>query len=175
MKSRALAIIALSAALLGTAAAHAQPAPAPNPLDVIPDKMPFDVPYGTPISLDRAQSVIDAAVAEAKKHEWKENVAVVDSGGSLVAFVRMDGAQLAGIAIAEHKARTAVTFRRETKIFETNVNSGLVYQLTLDGILASRGGIPLVEGGKMIGAIGVSGAIGSQDEVCAKAGAATIK
>jgi len=175
MKSRALAIVALSAALLGSAAAHAQTAPAPNPLDVIPDKMPFDVPYGTPISLDRAQSVIAAAVAEAKQRDWKENVAVVDSGGSLVAFVRMDGAQLAGIAIAEHKARTAVTFRRDTKLFETNVDNGLVYQLTLDGVIASRGGIPLVEGGKLIGAIGVSGATGSQDEVCAKAGAATIK
>lgn len=175
MKSCVLAIVVLSAALLGSAAAHAQTAPAPNPLDVIPDKMPFDVPYGTPIGLDRAQSVIAAAVAEAKKHDWKENVAVVDSGGNLVAFVRMDGAQLAGVAIAEHKARTAVIFRRETKIFETNVNSGLVYQLSLDGILASRGGIPLVEGGKMIGAIGVSGATGSQDEVCAKAGAATIR
>ena len=175
MKSRALAIVALSATLFGTTAAHAQPAPAPNPLDVIPDKMPFDVPYGTPISLDRAQSVIAAAVAEAKQRDWKENVAVVDSGGSLVAFVRMDGAQLAGIAIAEHKARTAATFRRDTKLFETNVDNGLVYQLTLDGVMASRGGIPLVEGGKLIGAIGVSGATGSQDEVCAKAGAATIK
>jgi glc operon protein GlcG len=175
MKSRALAIVVLSVALLGSAAAHAQTASAPNPLDVIPDKMPFDVPYGTPIGLDRAQSTIAAAVAEAKQHDWKENVAVVDSGGNLVAFVRMDGAQLAGIAIAEHKARTAVTFRRDTKLFETNVDSGLVYQLTLDGIIASRGGIPLVEGGKMIGAIGVSGATGSQDEVCAKAGAATIK
>ena len=175
MKSRALAIVALSAALLGITAAQAQPTPAPNPLDVIPDKMPFDVPYGTPISLDSAQSVIAAAVAEAKQHDWKENVAVVDSGGSLVAFVRMDGAQLAGIAIAEHKARTAATFRRDTKLFETNVDNGLVYQLTLDGVIASRGGIPLVEGGKLIGAIGVSGATGSQDEVCAKAGAATIK
>ena len=175
MKSRALAIVALSAALFGTTAAHAQPAPAPNPLDVIPDKMPFDVPYGTPISLDRAQSVIAAAVAEAKQRDWKENVAVVDSGGSLVAFVRMDGAQLAGIAIAEHKARTAATFRRDTKLFETNVDNGLVYQLTLDGVIASRGGIPLVEGGKLIGAIGVSGGAGSQDEVCAKAGAATVK
>jgi len=175
MKSRALAIIVLSAALLGSAAAHAQPAPAPNPLDVIPDKMPFDVPYGTPIGLDRAQSVIAAAIAEAKKHDWKEIVAVVDSTGYLVAFARMDGAQLASVSIAEHKARTAVTFRRDTKLFETNVDNGLVYQLSLDGVIASRGGIPLVEGGKLIGAIGVSGAAGSQDEVCAKAAAATIK
>jgi glc operon protein GlcG len=142
---------------------------------VIPDKMPFDVPYGAPIGLDRAQSVIAAAVAEAKKHDWKEIVAVVDSGGNLVALVRMDGAQFASATIAEHKARTAAAFRRETKVFETNVDNGLVYQLSLDGIIASRGGIPLVEDGKLIGAIGVSGATGSQDEVCAKAGAATVK
>jgi glc operon protein GlcG len=175
MKSPALAIVVLSAALLRSAAAHAQTAPTPNPLDVIPDKMPFDVPYGPPIGLDRAQSVIAAAVAEAKKHDWKEIVAVVDSGGNLVALAHMDGAQLAAVAIAEHKARAAATYRRETKIFETNVNSGLVYQLSLDGIIASRGGIPLVEDGKLIGAIGVSGGTGSQDEVCAKAGAATVK
>jgi glc operon protein GlcG len=66
-----------------------------NPLDVIPDEIPFDVPYGPPISLDRAQAVIDAAVAEAKKRRWKMNVAVADSGGNLVAFQRMDGAMLA--------------------------------------------------------------------------------
>jgi uncharacterized protein GlcG (DUF336 family) len=101
-------------------------------------------------------------------------VAVVDSGGNLVAFARMDGAQLASVAIAEHKARTAVTFRRETKAFENGIQSGLVYQLSLDGVIGSRGGIPLVDGGKLIGAIGVSGGAGSQDEVCSKAGAATV-
>ncbi len=174
MKPRALAIVALSAVLLGGLAAHAQPAPAANPLDVIPEKMPFDVPYGAPIALDRAQAAVAAAVAEAKKHDWKMNVSVVDSGGNLVAFARMDGAQLASVAISEHKARAAVTFRRETRLFENGVQSGLVYVLSLDGIIASRGGIPLVEGGKMIGAIGVSGGTGSQDEVCSKAGAATI-
>ena len=145
-----------------------------NPLDVIPDQMPFDVPYGTPITLDRAQAAIAAAVNEAKTHNWKMNVAVVDPGGNLVAFARMDGAQIASISISEHKARTAVAFRRETKTFENNVQGGLVYQLTLDGVIESRGGIPLVEGGKLIGAIGASGGAGSQDEVCAKAGAATV-
>lgn len=173
MKPRAIAIVVLSAVLLGPAA-HAQPAPAANPLDVIPDKMPFDVPYGTPIGLERAQSVVAAAIAEAKKHDWKMNVTVVDSGANLVAFARMDGAQLASVAISEHKARTAATFRRESKAFENGVQSGLVYQLSLDGVIASRGGIPLVEGGKLIGAIGVSGGTGSQDEACAKAGAATV-
>ncbi len=69
----------------------------PNPLDFVPDKIPFDTPYGLPISLDRAQAVIHAAVADAKKRDWKMNVAVVDSGGNLVAFQRMDGAMLASI------------------------------------------------------------------------------
>ena len=88
-----------------------------NPLDVVPDEIPFDVPYGAPISLDLAQAVIQAAVAEAKKRNWKMNVAVADSGGNLVAFQRMDGAMLASIQIAEHKARAAATFRRPTKVF----------------------------------------------------------
>src|ERR1700733_12491202 len=92
-----------------------------NPLDFVPDKMPFDTPYGPPISLDRAQAVIHAAVAEAKQRDWKMNVAVVDSGGHLVAFQRMDGAMLASIQIAEHKARAAATFRRPTKIFEDGI------------------------------------------------------
>jgi glc operon protein GlcG len=146
----------------------------PNPLDVVPDKMPFDIPYGPAITIDRAMAVLDAAVAEAKKHDWKQDVAVVDPEGYLVAFERMDGAQIASVAIAEHKARTAAQFRRDTKIFETNVQNGTIYQLSLDGVIASRGGIPLVEDGKLIGAIGVSGATGSQDEVVAKVGAAVV-
>ncbi len=152
------------------------PAAAPtNPLDVIPEKMPFDVPYGAPISLDRAQAAIAAAVAEARKHDWKLNVAVVDSGGNLVAFARMDGAQLASITVAEHKARAAVNFRRETKVFETGIQqNNLNYILSLDGIIASRGGIPLVEGGKLVGGIGCSGATGSQDELVCKQGALAV-
>ena len=83
-----------------------------NPLDVIPDKMPFNIPYGAPISLSRAQAAIAAATAEAEKHGWALNVAVVDSGANLVAFGRMDGAQLGSIAVSEHKARAAAKFRR---------------------------------------------------------------
>lgn len=131
---------------------------APNPMDVIPDDMPFDVPYGAPISLDQAQAVIQSAVAEAKQRNWKMNVAVTDSGGNLVAFQRMDGAMLASILIAEHKARAAVTFRRPTKVFEDGVQlMRLNYLLAFDGIIASRGGIPLISQGKIVGAIGCSG------------------
>jgi glc operon protein GlcG len=146
-----------------------------NPLDVIPDKIPFDVPYGLPILLDRAQAVIHAAVAEAKKREWKMNVAVADSGGNLVAFQRMDGAMLAAIQIAEHKARAAATFRRPTKIFEDGIQlMHLNYLLAFDGVIASRGGIPLIDQGVIIGAIGCSGGTDSQDEVVSEAGAAVI-
>jgi glc operon protein GlcG len=146
-----------------------------NPLDFVPDKIPFDTPYGPPISLDRAEAVIHAAVAEAKKRDWKMNVAVVDSGGNLVAFQRMDGAMLASIQIAEHKARAAATFRRPTKQFEDGINlMHLNYLLAFDGIIASRGGIPLIEQGVIIGAIGSSGGADSQDEIVSKAGAAVI-
>ncbi len=148
---------------------------APNPLDLVPETIPFDVPYGPPISLERAQAAINAVVAEAKKRDWKMNVAVVDSGGNLVAFQRMDGAMLASIQIAEHKARAAATFRRETKVFENGIQgSNLNYLMTLDGIVASRGGIPLIEHGKLIGAIGCSGGTDSQDEIVCRAGAAVI-
>ena len=146
-----------------------------NPLDFVPDQIPFDTPYGPPITLDRAQAVIDAAVTEAKRRNWKMNVAVSDSGGNLVAFQRMDGAMLASIQIAEHKARAAATFRRETKQFEDGINlMHLNYLLAFDGIIASRGGIPLIEQGAIIGAIGCSGGTDSQDEIVSKAGAAVI-
>ena len=147
----------------------------PNPLDGVPDKIPFDVPYGPPISLERAQAAINAVVAEAKKRDWKMNVAVVDCGGNLVAFQRMDGAMLASIQIAEHKARAAATFRRETKFFENAIQqNNFNYLLTLDGVIASRGGIPLIEQGKVIGAIGCSGGTDSQDEIVCKAGVTAI-
>jgi len=167
----------MSAEKTGTAASASRaPQPAEtNPLDFVPDKIPFDTPYGPPISLDRAQAVIQAAVAEAKKRNWKMNIAVADSGGNLVAFQRMDGAMLASIQIAEHKARAAATFRRPTKIFEDGIQlMHLNYLLAFDGIIASRGGIPLIDQGDIIGAIGCSGGTDSQDEVVSNAGAAVI-
>jgi glc operon protein GlcG len=177
MTIRALTVVLLTAGFLAIAPAYAQqPAPAPgqNPLDVVPEKMPFNTPYGAPIALQKAEDAVHAAVAEANKRGWQLNVAVVDSGGNLVTFARMDGAQLASIAIAEHKARAAAKFRRPTRVFEEAVQKGIAYIATLDDVVASRGGIPLIEDGKLIGAIGCSGATGSQDEVVCMAGAATI-
>ena len=168
-----LLVAAIAATLAGGAAA--QQSAAPNPRDAVPDKMPNDIPYGAPITLARAQQAISAAVAESQKRGWKLNIAVFDSGANLVAFARMDGAQLGSVQIAEHKARAAVKYRRETKAFESGVQEGnLHYLLTLDDVIASRGGIPILEGGQMIGAIGCSGGTGSQDEVVCKAGADAV-
>ena len=115
--------------------------------------------------MERAQAAIQAAVAEANKRGWALNITVVDPNGDLVAFGRMDGAQLASIAISQHKARTAARYRRPTHAFEDGVTkAGLNYLLTL----------ALVEGDKLIGAIGCSGGTGSQDETICTAGANTI-
>ncbi len=176
MRVRALSAAAAAlAGLLVFAPVFAQTPAAPDTRSVVPDKMPFDIPYGAPISAGQAGAVIEAAIAEARRRDWKVNIAVVDSGANLVAFERMDGAQLASIEIAQHKARAAVMFRRDTRVYEDGVQSGLVYQLTLDGLMASRGGIPLIADGRVVGAVGVSGGAASQDEVVAKAAAASFK
>ena len=156
----------------GHAAAQA-PAPAPAP---IPDAVPFDIPYGTPISLDRAKQVSDAAAAEAKKRNWKMAIAIVDTNGDLVYFQKLDGCQIASVKISQGKAKTSAITRRPSKAFFDAMESGHPYVATLlPEIVASEGGIPLIEGGKLIGAIGVSGGTGAQDGVVAKAGADTVK
>jgi hypothetical protein len=141
MRLHTLTAILLGGLALASSVAIAQTTPpVSNPLDVIPEKMPFNVPYGAPISADRAQAVIQATLAEANKRGWLLNIAVVDSGANLVTFLRMDGAQLASIAISEHKARTAVKYRRPTRAFEDAIQkSDYKYILTLDDVIASRG------------------------------------
>jgi uncharacterized protein GlcG (DUF336 family) len=173
MQKYILTVFLAAALLIGTDLQAQQPAPAN--LDTVPERMPFSAPYGTPIGAQRAQSLIQAAAAEATRKGWAMNIAVVDSGANLVAFLRMDGAQLASISIAEHKARTAAKYRRPTKAFEDAVQkSDSRITLSLDDVIASRGGIPLTEGGKIIGAIGCSGGTGSQDEVVCTAAAALV-
>jgi glc operon protein GlcG len=177
MKMRIVTAAAGAALLLAGAAIAQQPAAPAGPpnLDAIPDKMPFATPYGPSITAERAQAAIAAAAAEAKKRGWPMNIAVVNPGGGLIAFLKMDDAQLASIAISQHKARAAARFRRPTKVFEDAVvKGGLNYILSLDDVIASRGGIPLIENDKLIGAIGCSGGTGSQDEVVCQAGAATV-
>ena len=138
--------------------------------------MPFDIPYGQSIGLEHAKQVLGAAEAEAKKRNWKMNIAVVDTNGELVHFSRMEGAQIASGPIAVGKARTSARFRRESRVFYNVYETGHPYVSTLDPTLvASPGGFPLVEGGKLIGAVGCSGGTGDLDAATCKAGAELVK
>ena len=134
-------------------------------------------PYGAEISLELAKKAVTAAEAEAKKNNWFMNIAVVGPSGALVHFSRMDGAQYASIVISQHKARTAATFRRPTKAFQDGLaaNPANIYLLTLDDVIASEGGIPIVADGKIIGAIGCSGGTSPQDGQACQAGVNALK
>lgn len=134
-------------------------------------------PYGAPISLADAKRVIAAAQAEATKNKWEVCVAVVDGGGHLVAFERMDTTQFGSVEVAQEKARTAAGFRRSSKVFQDVVAAGGegVRMLKLPGALPIEGGLPLIAGGKIVGAIGVSGVTSAQDGQIAAAGAAVLK
>jgi glc operon protein GlcG len=183
MRSIVSFVSSLALALCVGHAALAQqqtPAPAAPPANApaggTPDAMPFDIPYGQSIGEEKAKQVLAAAEAEAKKRNWKMNIAVVDTNGELVHFLRMDGAQIASVNISQGKARTAARYRRPTQLFYNAHESGHGYVATLDPTLvASPGGFPLVEGGKLIGAIGCSGGTGDQDAAICKVGAELIK
>jgi glc operon protein GlcG len=171
----ACAVAAISSPAFAQAQAPAPATPAAPPGGT-PDKMPFDIPYGTSIGLEQAKQLMAAAEAEAKKRGWKMNIAVVDTNGELVMFERMEGAQIASVTIATNKARTAARFRRESRLFYNAFEAGHGYIATLDPTLvASPGGFPLVENGKLIGAIGCSGGTGDQDAVICKIGADLVK
>ena len=139
--------------------------------------MPFDIPYGVSIGLDRAKQVMAAAEAEAKKRNWKMNIAVVDTNGELVHFSRMEGAQIASVNISIGKARTAARFRRESRAVLQRLRDRprLCRRRSIPTLVASPGGFPLVEGGKLIGAIGCSGGTGDQDAAICKVGAEVVK
>jgi len=173
MTLRTFTRIAFAVGLVASNAAYAQqqaPTGAPD-LNAIPEKMPFDIPYGTPITMDRAQSLVQAAVAEANKRGWKMNVAVVDPNGD---FSRMDGARsLSSPFHGRRRAWLRAIDGRHTHL-GMRCKFGFNYILTLDDVIASRGGIPLIEGGKIIGAIGCSGGTGSQDEATCTAAASTL-
>ena len=175
MTLAACALVALSSPTLAQTQTPAAP-PAPPSAGGTPDAMPFDIPYGQSIGLEKAKQVMAAAEAEAKKRNWKMNIAVVDTNGELVQFERMEGAQIASGTISIGKARTSARFRRESRVFYNVYESGHPYISTLDPTLtASPGGFPLVEGGKLIGAVGCSGGTGDQDAAVCKAGAEMVK
>jgi glc operon protein GlcG len=127
-------------------------------------------PYGVAVGVDVAKRAAVAAIAEGKKSGWTVAAAVVDPGGALVYFERIDGTQNASSEIAIGKARTAATFKRPTKLLEEAVASGRQGFLSLPNAITLEGGLPLILDGKIVGAIGVSGATSQQDGVCAQAG-----
>lgn len=137
----------------------------------------LDLPYGAPISLPEAKRIIAAAQVEAAKNKWSVAISIVDSGGHLVAFERMDTTQHGSIAVSQQKAQTAVAFRRPSKVFQDGVAAGgeNLRTLKLPGALPIEGGLPLVAGGKIVGAIGVSGVTSAQDGQIAAAGVAASK
>ncbi len=142
--------------------APAQPAPKPD--------------YGAPISNEQARTAAGAALAEAKKNNWRMAISVVGPAGELVYFEKMDGVQLASIEISQEKARTAVRFRVPSKVFADQYAAGnLVFMTFPERPVASEGGIPIVVSDKIIGAIGVSGGTGQQDGTAANAGATAVK
>jgi uncharacterized protein GlcG (DUF336 family) len=160
-----------------SAGAFAQvPADPANPNETVPDKYNY-TPYGENIKLDEAKKIADAAMAEAVKRGWPMCITIVNTSGELVFFEKMDECQYASIEISQHKARTAARFRRPTLVFERLLGKGafFAYLPTLDGVTASRGGNPIVEGGKIIGAIGVSGGAGAQDDTISQAGVHSVK
>ena len=137
---------------------------------------PPSTPYGAPITMDAAKQAMAAAEAEAVKNNWGVAIAIVDSGANLVMLQRLDNAQLSSVRIAEQKARTAAEFRRPTKVFEDAVAGGGVGLRVLTfGASVAEGGVPIVSGGKVIGAIGVSGVQSHQDAQVAQAGADALK
>lgn len=135
------------------------------------------VPYGAPIGLEPARRAIAAASAEARKNNWAMAIAVVDTGGALVSFDRMDNTQTGSIKVAIQKAQSAAAFRRPTKIFEETLASGGggLRILGLPGAIPIEGGVPIVLDGKIVGAIGASGGTAQQDGQIAAAGLAALK
>jgi len=160
-------LFAVTALLLIPFCATPQAQLAPPPL----------VPYGLPITTDAAKVAAAGAIAEAKKNGWHMAIAVVDTGGYLVYFEKMQDTQTGSVDLAIEKAKTAALFRRPTKTFEDSVAAGGegLRLLRLTGAIPIDGGVPIIVDGKLIGAVGVSGGAGDQDGRTAIAGAKAVK
>lgn len=162
MNVRKLAYLAGGAFVFAAALAQAQ-APIPQ--------------YGPNITLEQAKTAAAAADADAKGRGWPMAIAIVDTAGMLVYYQKADGTQAASVRVSQQKAETAALYRRPTKVLQDAVaggGAGLRF-LTLPGASVVEGGIPLTIGGKIVGAIGISGMASDQDGMVASAGAAALK
>ena len=135
------------------------------------------MPYGTSITADTAKKLATAAAAEARKGQLAMAIAIVDIAGDLVYFERMDDTQVGSVDVAIDKARSAARFKRPTKAFQDILAAGGegIRMLALKGAVPVDGGVPLVAGGKVVGAIGCSGGTSTQDGQCAQAGVNALK
>src|SRR5215468_4822988 len=133
-------------------------------------------PYGMPIALESAKKAAAAAVAEARKNGWTMAVAVTDPAGELVYFEKMDGTQTGSVTVAIAKSRSAALFKRPTKVFQDMLASGGAGMrvLALERAVPIEGGVPLLVGGQIVGAMGASGGSSDQDGIVAGAGAAAL-
>jgi len=163
----ALLMSLIIGAFLAGSVAKAQP-PTPTP--------PPD--YGAPINNEQAKEAAAAAITEARKNGWRMAIAVVDPGGYLVYFEKIDGTQNASVALAQAKARTSALYRRPSKVFSDQFSAGNTGFMSFPNEarpIASEGGIPIVVNGRLIGAIGASGGTGQQDSIAAMAGASAVR
>ncbi|MEY2853285.1 MAG: hypothetical protein RL030_417 [Pseudomonadota bacterium] len=126
------------------------------------------------LSLDEAKKVAAAASAKARAENWTVVIAILDVGGHLIYLERADGTQLGSVQVAQEKARTALLFKRPTKALEEGVLGGRVHMMSLPGVTAVEGGLPLLKDGEIVGSIGVSGVMSSQDGLVAAAGAELV-
>jgi len=157
-------LLVILAALAAAAPAWSQTAPAP----AAPPPAPV-LSYGSPIGLERAQAMIDAAIAAGQARGFRLAVAVVEPSGELVAFGRMDDVQYGSIDVAPAKARSAARFRPASASAGQRPAAGRIALLAIDGIVPVAGGVPIVVDGRVVGAIGVSGASSAQDDEVARA------
>jgi uncharacterized protein GlcG (DUF336 family) len=169
-----LATLSAGAQQPATPAAPAAPAAAPAAPAAAPAA---PLVYGAPITLEAAKRAVAAAEAEARKNNWNVMIVVLDSGGHTVMSQRLDGTQYASIRIAAGKARTALEFKRPTKALDDTIaaGGGGLRLLSVGGVTAIEGGIPIVVDGKIVGSIGVSGVTAQQDSQIARAGAEAVK
>ncbi len=134
-------------------------------------------PYGPPLTLEQAKKMMAAAEAFAKKNSWPVAVVIVDSAADIVMIHKLDDTQHSGVEIATGKAMTAVNFRRPTKVFQDGLAAGgeNIRFLKVPGVTPLEGGFPIIVDGKIVGAIGASGVLSSQDSQVSQAGLDALK
>ena len=182
MRYHVLTALLVGAAMLAGSANAQQPTPQPGappgqPPAAAAPAAPAGPPpaYGNAVTIEQAKKIAAAAVTEARKNNWFMAITIVDPAGELVYFEKMDNTQYASVQISQGKARTAAKFKRPTKVFADAMAGGANFYLSFEGLVASPGGVPIMDNGKIIGAIGVSGATGAQDDQVARAAVEALR